>query len=187
MRFTAVLRIINNERGLAIWNSRWKYSAYYLRFQREFDIYKNVGGSIIHFFVELGFQPQQYFMFAHYQIILSCAYMIHSTIKFHGDLWRTTSHIQHLLKRASCLNSLPCSLMWFLSHCGFLIKQLIVSSWQSIGYLGYHVKRTWNIQQNSRKQTKHLRGGSNGWVNKTSLEHNAVHFVAETKKADKYT
>ena len=37
MRFTAVQRIIGNERLSAMWNSRWKYSAYYLRFQREFE------------------------------------------------------------------------------------------------------------------------------------------------------
>ena len=37
MRFTAVQRIIVNERRLATRNSRWKYSAYYLRFQREFE------------------------------------------------------------------------------------------------------------------------------------------------------
>ena len=37
MRFTAVQRIIGNERRLAIWNLRWKHSAYYLRFQREFE------------------------------------------------------------------------------------------------------------------------------------------------------
>ena len=33
----------------------------------------------------------------------------------------------HVLKRASCLNTHSCSLMWFLSHCGILLKQLIVS------------------------------------------------------------
>ena len=44
MRFTAVQRIINDEQGLAIWN----YSAYYLRFQREFDKYTNVGGRVTH-------------------------------------------------------------------------------------------------------------------------------------------
>ena len=37
-------------------------------------------------FVEEDFQPQQSFMFAHYQIILSCANMIHKTIKFCDDL-----------------------------------------------------------------------------------------------------
>ena len=37
MRFTAVQRIINDQRGFAIWNSGLKYSAYYLRFQREFE------------------------------------------------------------------------------------------------------------------------------------------------------
>ena len=37
MRFTEVQGIINDERGLAIWNSRWKYSAYYLRFQCVFN------------------------------------------------------------------------------------------------------------------------------------------------------
>ena len=59
-------------------------------------------------FVEEDFQPQQSFMFAHYQIILSCANIIHKIIKFCGDLWRATSYIQHLLKRASSLNSLSC-------------------------------------------------------------------------------
>ena len=39
MRFTAVQRIINDERGLAIWNSR--LPAFSLRFQCEFDKYKN--------------------------------------------------------------------------------------------------------------------------------------------------
>ena len=32
-----VQRIIDNERGFAIWNWREKYSAYYLRFQRVFN------------------------------------------------------------------------------------------------------------------------------------------------------
>ena len=53
--------------------------------------------------------------------------MIHITIMFLCDLGRATSHIQHLLKRASCLNTHSCSLMWFLSHCSILLKQLIVS------------------------------------------------------------
>ena len=37
MHFTAVQRIINDERGLAIWNLRQKYSANYLRFQCGFN------------------------------------------------------------------------------------------------------------------------------------------------------
>ena len=43
------------------------------------------------FFVEVCFQPQQYFMY-------SCANMIHNIIKLYRDLWRATSHIQHLLR-----------------------------------------------------------------------------------------
>ena len=48
MRYTVVQHIacIGNERGLPIKNSRWKYNAYYLRFQCEFDKYKNAGGSV---------------------------------------------------------------------------------------------------------------------------------------------
>ena len=78
-------------------------------------------------FVEEGFQPQQSFMFAHLQVIHSYVNMIHITIMFLCDLGRAPSHIQHLLKRASCLNTHSRSLMWFLSHCGILLKQLIVS------------------------------------------------------------
>ena len=55
MRFTAVQRIINDERGLAIWNSHWKYNAYYLHFQYEFDKYKNVGGRVYDTFSFLNF------------------------------------------------------------------------------------------------------------------------------------
>ena len=50
-------------------------------------------------FVEEGFQPQQSFMFADFQIIHPCTNMTHNTIMFYQDLWRATSHIQHLLKR----------------------------------------------------------------------------------------
>ena len=78
-------------------------------------------------FVEEGFQPQQSFMFVHLPIVHSCTNMIHITIMFLHDLWRATSHIQHLLKRVSCLNPHSRSLMRFLSHCGILLKQLIVS------------------------------------------------------------
>ena len=78
-------------------------------------------------FVEEGFQPQHSFMFANLQIICLCANMIHITILFLCDLGRVTSHIQHLLKRASCLNTHSCSLMWFLSQCGIILKQLIIS------------------------------------------------------------
>ena len=46
MRYTAVQHVIGNAGGLAIRNSRWKYSVYYLRFQCEFDKYKNAGGSV---------------------------------------------------------------------------------------------------------------------------------------------
>ena len=62
-----------------------------------------------------------------FQIIHSYANMIHITIMFLCDLRRFTSHIQHLLKRVSSLNTHSRSLMWFLSHCGILLKQLIVS------------------------------------------------------------
>ena len=37
MCFTVVQRIVGKEPRLAIWNLRWKYSVYYLRFQREFE------------------------------------------------------------------------------------------------------------------------------------------------------
>ena len=37
MRFTAVEHNINDERGLAIWDSRLKHSAYYLRLQCVFN------------------------------------------------------------------------------------------------------------------------------------------------------
>ena len=52
MRFTAVQHIINDERGLAIWNSWLKIQcvlpAFSMRFQlqREFDKYKNMGGRV---------------------------------------------------------------------------------------------------------------------------------------------
>ena len=59
-------------------------------------------------FVEEGFQPQQSFMFAHLQVIHSYVNMIHITIMFLCDLGRATSHIQNLLKRASCLNTHSC-------------------------------------------------------------------------------
>ena len=78
-------------------------------------------------FVEEGFQPQQSYMFAHLYIIHSCAKRIRIAIMFLYDLGRATSHIQHLLKRASCFNFHSRSLMLFSSHCGILPKQLIVS------------------------------------------------------------
>ena len=51
MRFTAAQRFINDERGLAIWNSSWKNSAYYLCFQCVFSAnltskYKSVCGRV---------------------------------------------------------------------------------------------------------------------------------------------
>ena len=56
-------------------------------------------------FVEEGFQPQQSYMFAHLYIIHSCAKRIRMAIMFLYDWGRSTSHIQHLLKRASCFNA----------------------------------------------------------------------------------
>ena len=49
MRFTEVQCIINEERRLAIWNSRLKkcvLPAFSMRFQRDFYKYKNVGGRV---------------------------------------------------------------------------------------------------------------------------------------------
>ena len=43
-------------------------------------------------FIEEGFQPQQSFMIAHFQIKHLCAKMIHTTIMFCHDIWKATSH-----------------------------------------------------------------------------------------------
>ena len=72
-------------------------------------------------FVGEGFQPQRSFMFAQFEIKHSCANMVHNTIMIYHDLWRAARHIQHLLKRASGLNTLSNFLMWV------ILKQLIVS------------------------------------------------------------
>ena len=49
-----------------------------------YNIWKATSHTLI--FVEVGFQPQQSFMFVPYKIILSCANIIHNTIKFYSDL-----------------------------------------------------------------------------------------------------
>ena len=68
------------------------------------------------------------FYVCHDQFINLCVNIIHNTIMFYRDIWRASSHIPHLLRRASAgLNILSRSIIRFLSRRGVLPKQLIVS------------------------------------------------------------